>query len=95
MYHVPPAKIKTVLNHYTSYLKARGVFVVRMATLGPDGQPKPRPVMMMNIIRSEFDVVEDCDYDGFKATVIVFRPNIPERPRSRTLAEKPLSRPLV
>ena len=91
MYHVPPARIKPVLNHYASYLKAGGVFVVRMATLGPDGQRIPRPVMMLNIIRSEFDVVEDCDYEVLKATVIVFRPKSAERPAGRTLAEETAS----
>jgi SAM-dependent methyltransferase len=87
MYHVPPNRIKPVLNHYASYLKAGGVFVVRMGTLGPDGQRIPRPLMMLNIIRSEFDVVEDCDYEAFKSTVIVFRPKSAERRAGRTLAE--------
>jgi hypothetical protein len=62
-----------------------------MATLGPDGQRIPRPVMMLNIIRSEFDVVEDCDYEVLKATVIVFRPKSAERPAGRTLAEETAS----
>jgi 2-polyprenyl-3-methyl-5-hydroxy-6-metoxy-1,4-benzoquinol methylase len=74
MYHVPPKKIKSVLDHYANYLKAGGVFVVRMGTLGPDGQRIHRPSMMLNILRSEFVVVEDCDYEAFKSTVIVFRP---------------------
>ena len=88
MYHVPPARIKSVLNHYANYLKAGGVFVVRMATLGKDGQRVPRPQMMLDIIRSAFDMVEDCDYEAFKSTVIVFRPKPAEHPSSKALAEK-------
>ena len=91
MYHVPPKKIAAVLNHYSSYLKAGGVFVVRMGVLNSDGQRAPRPLMMLNIIRSEFEVVEDCDYEAFKAMVIVFRPRSVERPVARTLAEKTAS----
>jgi SAM-dependent methyltransferase len=88
MYHVPPKRIKSVLNHYAGYLKAGGVFIVRMGTLGPDEQPVPRPVMMLNIIRSEFTVVEDCEHRSFGATVIVFRPKSAERPAGRTLAQE-------
>lgn len=91
MYHVPPARIKSVLDHYAGYLKAGGVFVVRMGTLGPDGQRIPRPVMMLNIIKSEFDVLEDCEYEAFKSTVIVFRPKNAERPAGGTLAEEAAS----
>jgi SAM-dependent methyltransferase len=88
MYHVPPNKIKAVLNHYANYLKAGGVFVVRMATLGPGGERIPRPWMMLSIIKSEFNVVEDCDYEAFKSTVIVFRPKNAERLASKTFAEE-------
>ena len=92
IYHVPPGRIKPMLNHYAHYLKAGGVFIVRMATLGQDGRRLPRPLMMLNIIRSEFDVTEDCDYEAFKSTVIVFRPKNPERPLSANLAEKTFGR---
>ena len=91
MYHVPPGRIKSVLDHYTKYLKAGGVFIVRMGTLGPDGQPVPRPRMMLDIIRSEFNVVEDCEHQSFGATVIVFRSKSAERLADKTLAEETAS----
>jgi SAM-dependent methyltransferase len=91
MYHVPPGKIKSTLDHYAGHLKSGGVFVVRMATMGPDGQRIPRPEMMFNIIRSEFDVVEDCDHEAFKSTVIVFRPKSAKHPAGGTLAEEAAS----
>jgi 2-polyprenyl-3-methyl-5-hydroxy-6-metoxy-1,4-benzoquinol methylase len=86
MYHVPPKKIKSVLDHYAGHLKAGGVFIVRMGTLGPDGQRIPRPWMMFNLIRSEFEVVEDCDHEAFKSTVIVFRPKGAALPAKNALA---------
>jgi 2-polyprenyl-3-methyl-5-hydroxy-6-metoxy-1,4-benzoquinol methylase len=86
LYHVPPGKIKSTLDHYASYLKAGGVFIVRMKTSGPDGQRKSRPLMMLDVIKSEFDVVENCDYREAGSTVIVFRPRSAERAASKTLA---------
>jgi len=73
MYHVPPGKIPSTLAHYADYLREGGVFVVRMATRGPDGKVKSRPTTMIDIIKAECDVLENCTYaDG--ATVLVFRP---------------------
>jgi 2-polyprenyl-3-methyl-5-hydroxy-6-metoxy-1,4-benzoquinol methylase len=86
MYHVPPAKIKSTLDHYAAYLKPGGVFIVRMKTAGPDGQRKSRPLMMLDVIKSEFSVVENCDYRASGSSVIVFRPPGAERAASKTLA---------
>jgi SAM-dependent methyltransferase len=76
MYHIPIAKIPSTIRHYTSYLKDGGVFIVRMATCKSDGTPIPRPTAMMDTIKKEFDIVEDCLYKDkqSEAEVIVFRP---------------------
>jgi len=76
MYHVPMNKIKQTLDRYAQYLNDGGVFVVRMATSGPDGVIKSRPAAMLDIIENEFSVVEKGQYEkaGAKATVLVFRP---------------------
>ena len=76
MYHVPMNKIKETLDRYTQYLTDRGVFVVRMATSGPDGVTKQRPAAMFDIIEREFKIIEKGLHEkaGSKATVLVFRP---------------------
>jgi 2-polyprenyl-3-methyl-5-hydroxy-6-metoxy-1,4-benzoquinol methylase len=74
MYHVPMGQIKSMLNRYSEWLKDGGVFIVRLATTDRDGTPKSRPTSMIDIIRREFDVVNDCQYAESGATVIVFRP---------------------
>jgi SAM-dependent methyltransferase len=74
MYHVPMGKIVSTVDHYSRYLRTGGVFIVRMATSGPDGKPKSRPMAMIDIIKGGFDVVENCQYEKAGATVIVFRP---------------------
>jgi len=79
MYHVPPGKIASTVAHYSNYLKEGGVFIVRMATSSRDGQIKPRPTAMIDLIKREFDVVEDCQYSDSGATVIVFRPKCAAR----------------
>lgn len=72
MYHVPMAKIKDTLDHYAKYLKANGVFVVRMATSNNRaGKDKPRPAAMIRIMESEFDVVEKRIYDGAARTIVL------------------------
>lgn len=77
MYHVPLGKIKSTLDHYSRYLRDGGVFIVRMGTLGSNGEPKSRPTAMIGVIEAEFDVVEKCQYEESGATVIVFRPRRP------------------
>ena len=74
MYHVPMGQIKSILSRYSEWLKDDGVFIVRLETADREGNPKSRPTAMVNIIRTEFDIVEDCQYPESGATVIVFRP---------------------
>jgi SAM-dependent methyltransferase len=76
MYHVPMNKIKETLDRYAKYLTDDGVFVIRMATSGPDGKTKARPAAMFDIIEREFKVVEKGLHEkaGSKATVLVVRP---------------------
>jgi SAM-dependent methyltransferase len=78
MYHVPMGKIKHTLDRLSAYLKEGGVFVVRMYTADPDsgGKEKPRPTAMIQIIETEFDVVEKRRYHGERhPTVLVLRPS--------------------
>jgi SAM-dependent methyltransferase len=77
MYHVPMGKIKHTLDRLSAYLKEGGVFVVRMYTADPDsgGEEKPRPTAMIQIMETEFDVVEKRRYDGERHPhVLVLRP---------------------
>jgi 2-polyprenyl-3-methyl-5-hydroxy-6-metoxy-1,4-benzoquinol methylase len=77
MYHVPMGKIKHTLDRLSAYLKEGGVFVVRMYTADPDGggKEKPRPTAMIQIMETEFDVVEKRRYDGERHPhVLVLRP---------------------
>jgi SAM-dependent methyltransferase len=73
MYHVPMGKIVATVQHYAKYLKETGVFIVRLGTSDKDGTPKARPKAMIDIIRRECEVVEDCQYEKSGAAVIVFR----------------------
>jgi 2-polyprenyl-3-methyl-5-hydroxy-6-metoxy-1,4-benzoquinol methylase len=73
MYHVPLGKVKTTLDHYSKFLKDTGVFVVRMGLGGADGEPRRRPMAMLNVMESEFDIVEKDEY-GSRVIVIVLRP---------------------
>jgi 2-polyprenyl-3-methyl-5-hydroxy-6-metoxy-1,4-benzoquinol methylase len=77
LYHVPMDKITSTLKAYATNLKANGVFVVRIKTLDDkDGTLKPRPIAMLRLLEKEFDVIENRHYQGFGATVIVFRPKL-------------------
>jgi SAM-dependent methyltransferase len=74
MYHVPLNKIRSTLNHYSSYLTNRGVFMVRMY-LAMNGRSKFRPSKMVDIIERHYDVIEKGEHGGEgAATVVVFRP---------------------
>jgi 2-polyprenyl-3-methyl-5-hydroxy-6-metoxy-1,4-benzoquinol methylase len=77
MYHVPLGKVKLVLDRFAKYLTAEGVFIVRMHLQDTkSGKTKQRPMMMMEIIEKEFDVVENTRYPAQSGSaVIVFRPN--------------------
>jgi 2-polyprenyl-3-methyl-5-hydroxy-6-metoxy-1,4-benzoquinol methylase len=83
MYHVPVSKVKPILDHFSSYLKEDGVFIVRMNTLGPNGQPKSRLTAAVGIMEAEFDVVEKSQYGESGPTVIVFRPRLAAGKESR------------
>ena len=72
LYHVPPNKIKPVLDRYSSYLKEEGIFVVRLCT-SKDGKDVRRPKAMIGIIKAGFDVLEINQYEESGATVVVFR----------------------
>jgi SAM-dependent methyltransferase len=77
IYHVPISEIKETLDHYSSFLKKDGVFVIRMATSDNNhgGKDKPRPIAMVRVMETEFDVVEKRQYAGVaRPTVLVLRP---------------------
>lgn len=74
LYHVPLGKIKVVLDHYSEYLRDGGVLIVRMFTVA-NGKSKVRPMAMLGVIATGFDVLEKhCDTQS-GATVVVFRPS--------------------
>jgi SAM-dependent methyltransferase len=73
MYHIPIGSILSVLDKYSQYLADRGVFIVRMYTMA-NGNPKHRPMKMIELIASSFDVMEEYQYSDSGAAVIVFRP---------------------
>jgi len=78
MYHVPLGKVKSTLDRFSANLKDGGVFVVRLfASSGNslDAKDKHRPAAMLNIMETEFDVLEKRRYEEpGHPTVIVFRP---------------------
>src|SRR5579863_1096594 len=66
MYHVPLGKVKATLDRFSPYLKDGGVFVVRLFVSSgdsPDSKDKYRPAAMLNIMETEFDVVEKGRYE--------------------------------
>jgi SAM-dependent methyltransferase len=67
IYYVPMAKIKVLLVRYAKYLQEHGVFVVRLWA----GSDKDKAIV--DIIESNFDVVERYLSDKPKQAVIVFR----------------------
>jgi SAM-dependent methyltransferase len=73
MYHVPLGKVKTTLDRYSAYLKADGVFIVRMFIAKGD-KASHRIVAMMRVMETEFCVLEKRQYGESGATIIVFRP---------------------
>lgn len=76
MYHIPLNQIKPVLDKYSRYLKESGVFIVRMGVLDDkNGKIKKRPKAMIDIIETEFAVIENCRHAGKSGpTVVIFRP---------------------
>ena len=78
LYHVPINKIKALLDRYSKYLTTGGVFIVRLGISdGKDGEAKKRPKAMVEVIESEFEVVEKSEYGKSRQTVIVFRSAAP------------------
>jgi SAM-dependent methyltransferase len=74
MYHVPLAKVKPMLDHFSKFLKDNGVFVVKMNTTDGKGSHKPRLAAIMDVMVTGFDVLEKNQYCKSGPTVIVFRP---------------------
>jgi len=75
LYHVPIDKIVPMFTTYGKNLKENGVFVVRLKVLDEkDGTQKARPLAMLAVIEREFNIIEDCYYQEFGSTVVVFRP---------------------
>lgn len=73
IYHVPIGKIKKTLSHYAKYLKANGVFVIRIATSDAEhaGADKPRPMAMVQLMEREFDIVEKRHYEQVSRPVVL------------------------
>jgi SAM-dependent methyltransferase len=74
MYHVPLNKVEPMLVRYSRYLKAGGVFIVRMTTHNMEGKPKRRLNAMVDVIAQKFEIVEKRHYGESEPTVLVFRP---------------------
>jgi SAM-dependent methyltransferase len=77
IYHVPMGKIKETLERFSHYLKEGGVLMVRLFTAdkGSGGKEKPRPTAMIQIMETEFDVVEKNRYDDERHPhVLILRP---------------------
>lgn len=75
MYHVPIGQVKTILDRYSEYLNANGVFIVRLYLAGSKGENRHRPKAVIRIIENAFDVVEKVQHKNLASTVvIVFRP---------------------
>ncbi len=87
MYHVPLAKVKPILDHFSEYLKDDGVFIVRMNTTDGKGSHKPRLAAIMGVMEADFDVVEKNQYGESGPTVIVFRPKCAAREGLRGYSE--------
>ncbi|HEX4074021.1 MAG TPA: class I SAM-dependent methyltransferase [Candidatus Acidoferrales bacterium] len=66
IYHVPMGKIKETLDRFSNYLKDGGVLIVRLFTADKDsgGKEKPRPMAMIQIMETEFNVIEKNRYEG-------------------------------
>src|ERR1019366_1801099 len=67
IFYVPRAKIRSVLNRYSEYLKEGGVFIVRICNIA--GKYK----IFVDTIESNFLVVEKYVADQTTTAVIVFR----------------------
>jgi SAM-dependent methyltransferase len=79
MYHVPVGKIKTTLNYYSDYLKEDGVFLVRLVLRDVDGRTKDRPKAMVDVMETEFHVMEKWEYGKQAVTILALRPRRVQR----------------
>ena len=76
MYHVPYGQVIPILEKYGKHLKPSGVFIVRL--YAGDHRPgviKHRVTAKMDLIKSEFEVIEARQFDTHALpNVLVFRP---------------------
>ncbi len=76
LYHVPYGQVLELLGKYSKHLKNSGVFIVRLF-LGDreTGEIKIRVKRKIDLIRREFEIVEEHQYDTpGSPMVLVFRP---------------------
>jgi SAM-dependent methyltransferase len=75
MYHVPYGQVLGLLDKYSKYLKSSGVFIVRLYLGDRTGKIKFRVKRKIDLIKREFDIVEESQYDKpGMPVVLVFRP---------------------
>jgi SAM-dependent methyltransferase len=76
MYHVPYGQVVGLLGKYSKHLKISGVFIVRLYLAdNRTGMIKFRVKRKIDLIKREFEIVEECHYDKpGKPMVLVFRP---------------------
>jgi SAM-dependent methyltransferase len=77
MYHIPLRKVEPILKHFSNHLTDKGVFVVRMNMSDGKGGHKSRLGSMIEIVETDFSVLEKRQYGDSGPTVIVFRPQHP------------------
>lgn len=68
LYYIPWSRIPALLDRYSHYLKADGVFIVRMWT----GTDKYLPIVQ--IVENHFHVVDKMVSEEPKAILLVFQP---------------------
>jgi SAM-dependent methyltransferase len=76
MYHIPYSQVLGLLEKYSSHLKSRGVFIIRLY-LGDrqSGKTKFRVKRKIELIKREFNIVEERQYDTLGSPmVLVFQP---------------------
>lgn len=74
MYHVPLSKVKPILDHFSRYLKSDGVFIARLNITDGKGSLKRRLAAAVEIMETDFTVIDKKQYGASGPTVIVFRP---------------------
>jgi 2-polyprenyl-3-methyl-5-hydroxy-6-metoxy-1,4-benzoquinol methylase len=68
IYYVPWSRIESVLKRYSSFLSERGVMIVRLFNC------RGKHAKILDVIESNFDIVEKALFNGAVTAVIVFRP---------------------